>query len=1072
MRVAPLDGLSEPQRAAATHAGGALLVTGGAGSGKTTVLAHRFAWLAAQAPASGEELPGADRLLMLVHSPRAREEMCGLLGELVAPPYGQLHVQTFDELCRGLLADEALEAGLDPLFVPMTRADRVALLLDRLGDLTLRQHEIRGNPAPLLASFVERIDRLKEEMVSPEDLLARAQQGVAGGEAARVLAAREVEFARLYADHDRLLAERGALDGGDLVLTVCRLLHERPHVRERVAGRFTHVLVDEYQEATLAQVMVLGLLCREHGQLTAGGDDAQTLRRFGTIGGRNVADFTRQHADATVIGLGPSRRCPEPIAHVAAAVAAQPGGAPATGGVHDGAGRRLGGRTDVPGDVRFWRCASERAQAQAVAVHVERLVAQGASPDRIAVLVRSAADDGTVVGGALEQRAIPFRVRGPGAYFQRAEVRDVLAWLRVLADPGDSGAAVRALTRPPIGLHSVDIARLTQLARRRKVDMPTAVAAALEGPQLSPEGRDRAQAFLDLYRAAGRAFESRRPDAFVLRLIERVGIRRQQVFATQADTVERLRNIARLPELATAFMRREPNSTVRDFTRYLKAVADSGLPEAEATGPEGAPAVAIVGIDDAKGREFDHVFVLGLSAARMPGRPPAADPDASTVADPLPAAPAAAPTHETVMRRRLHIALSRARQSLVLSWSDAPNGSPARPSPLYEEARAVAGAPEERFEEELFGPAEGLHSTFRIMRDELLDTVHRVGGRLGEMRLDATLDVSQAVARYLELLKVAALIERSKAGQSLDDALSEVNQLLAAGASPEQRDVLESSALDDWLRDAGRDPDRRPVAGDDHGAPSLDPFIPRRKGAGAPEGGLMLSASDIETYRLCPLKYKFGRVFRIPQESTIHQRFGIALHTVLERFHKSPDAGRETLFELFESSWRRGGFGDSDDELQFRERGIEALERYWENTRDEDGEPVWFERSFSFQLGPHVIRGRVDRVDRRPDGSYEVIDYKTGRSKTAAELRSDVQLSIYQMGARESWGVETSAHSYYYVMTAEKVPVAHSDAELDRVRATIEQIGAGISRQDFQPTPKQEICSFCDFRIICPAAER
>jgi DNA helicase-2/ATP-dependent DNA helicase PcrA len=1022
MRAAvPLAGLTEPQRAAASHPEGALKVVGGAGSGKTTVLAHRFAWLA-------EGVTSPERVLMLVHSARAREEMCERLGELVEPPYEELHVQTFDELCRGLLADEALEAGLDPLFVPMTRADRVALLLDRLGDLTLRQHEIRGNPAPLLASFVERIDRLKEEMVTPDDLLQQARVGDGLSDAARVLAAREAEFAQLYADHDRLLAERGALDGGDLVLTAFRLLHERPHVRERVARRFTHVLVDEYQEATFAQGMVLRLLCEEHGQLTVAGDDAQTQRRFGAVGGRNLEEFAREYADATTIELGPSQRAPTPI---------QPS---------------------------FWRCASERAQAQAVALHVERLVANGADPAAIAVLVRSAADDGTVVGGALEQRAIPFRVRGPGAYFQRAEVRDVLAWLRVLADPADSGAAVRALTRPPIGVHSVDIARLTQLARRRKLDMPSAVAAALEGPQLSPEGRDRAQAFLDLYRAASRAFESRRPDAFVLRLIERVGIRRQQVFATQADTVERLRNIARLPELATAYMRREPNTTPRDFTRYLKAVADSGLPEAEATGPEGAPAVAIIGIDDAKGREFDHVFVLGLSAARMPGRSPATD-DVVSLAS-------VAMTHEQVMRRRFHIAVSRARKSLVLSWSDAPNGSPARPSPFYDEVRSAAGAPEERFEEELFGPAEGLHSTFRIMRDELLDTVQRVGGRLGEMRLDTTLDVSQAVARYLELLKVAALIERSQAGQPLDDAISEVNQLLAAGASPEQRDVLESSALDDWLRDAGRDPDRRPVAGDDHAGPSLDPFIPRRRGAGAPENGLMLSASDIETYRLCPLKYKFGRVFRIPQEATINQRFGIALHTVLERFHKSPDAGREQLFDLFESSWRRGGFGDSDDELQFRERGIEALERYWENTRDETGEPVWFERSFSFQLGPHVIRGRVDRVDRRPDGSYEVIDYKTGRSKTAAELRSDVQLSIYQMGARESWGVETSAHSYYYVMTAEKVPVAHSDEELDRVRATIEEIGAGISRQDFQPTPTQEICSFCDFRIICPAAER
>jgi DNA helicase II / ATP-dependent DNA helicase PcrA len=852
--------------------------------------------------------------------------------------------------------------------------------------------------------------------------------------------------------------------------------------------------------------MLLRLLCEEHGRLTVAGDDDQTLHRFRGAGAKNIGDFTRDFPDAAVVRLEPSLRCPEPVARAASAVTAPiagrlggelrgrpDGGAGAEAGIDTGPLATEAGMDtatlateadiDTPtlateariadpsaSRVRFWRCASERAQAQAVAAEVEQLIAAGVGPDRIAVLVRSASGDGTVVGAALEERAVPFRVLGPGAYFQRAEVRDVLAWLRVLADPGDSGAAVRALSRAPIELHSVDIARLTQLARRRKVDMPSAVAAALEGPQLSPEGRDRAQAFLRLYRAACSAFESRRPDAFVLRLVERVGVRRQQVFATQADTVERLRNIARLPELATAFMRREPYATPRDFTRYLKAVADSGLPEQEAGGHEGAPAVRVMAMEDAKGLELDHVFVLGLSAARMPGRPPAAgagdEPD-DLLKEQVPPA-----SHEDVMRRRLHVAITRAREGVVLAWSDGANGSPAAPSPFYEEARAALGAPEERFEEELFGPAEGLHSTFRIMRDELLDTVARVGGRLGEMRLDTTLDVSQAVARYLELLKVAALIERSKAGQPLEEAISEVNQLLAQGASSEQRSVLESSALDDWLRDAGRDPDRRPVAGDDEGGPSLDPFIPRRRGAGAPEKGLMLSASDIETYRLCPLKYKFARVFRIPQESTINQRFGIALHTVLERFHKSPGAGREELFELFEAAWRRGGFGDSDDELQFRERGIEALERYWESLRDQEGEPVSFERSFSFTLGPHVIRGRVDRIDRRPDGTFELIDYKTGRSKTADELQRDVQLSIYQMGARQAWGLETSAHSYYYVMTAEKVPVAHSDEELDRVRATIEEIGEGISRQDFQPTPSHEICSFCDFRILCPAAER
>jgi DNA helicase II / ATP-dependent DNA helicase PcrA len=409
--------------------------------------------------------------------------------------------------------------------------------------------------------------------------------------------------------------------------------------------------------------------------------------------------------------------------------------------------------------------------------------------------------------------------------------------------------------------------------------------------------------------------------------------------------------------------------------------------------------------------------------------------------------------------------MTRPRKGLVLAWAE--SAAPgARPSPFYEEARAALGVDEEDFEEELFGPAEGLHSTFRLMRDELLDTVARVGGRLGEMRLDTYLDVDQAVARYLELIKVAALIERTKEGQTLDGALTGVNEILAQCATPEQREIFAESGLDGWLRDTGRDPEARPAGSGNGSEPSLDPFIPRRG------RGLMLSASDIDTYRICPLKYKFARVFRIPQEPTIHQRFGIVLHQVLERFHVEGGGPLSRLMELFEISWRRSGFGGSDDERQFRERAVEALERYWRLDRESDAEPVWFERSFAFKLGPHLLRGRVDRVDRRPDGSYELIDYKTGKAKSADELREDVQLSLYQMGARESWRLQTSAQSYLYVLTGEKVPVAHSDEELERVKSTVAEIAGGILKQDFDPTPSPDVCRFCDYRIICPAAEK
>ena len=419
------------------------------------------------------------------------------------------------------------------------------------------------------------------------------------------------------------------------------------------------------------------------------------------------------------------------------------------------------------------------------------------------------------------------------------------------------------------------------------------------------------------------------------------------------------------------------------------------------------------------------------------------------------------------MRRLLHVAMTRARRGLVLSWAElGEHGPDARPSPFLEEARAAGDGEVEEVEEELFGPAEGLHSTFRMMRDELLDSVAQVGGRLGEMRLDTYLEVSRSIARYLELLKLAALIERGKAGQAVDEALGEVNELLMQGASPEQAELFRLSALDDYLLDtAGEQRRGRDVilsSPDD----TLEPFIPRRG------EGLMLSASDIETYRLCPLKYKFARVFRIPQEPSINQRFGIVVHQVLERFHATTGGSLEGLMALFEAAWRRSGFGDSNDDLQFRERAVAALRRYWELDRVRESEPVSFERSFSFHIGPHLLRGRVDRVDRLPDGRHELIDSKTGKAKTEQDLREDVQLSIYQMGARESWRLETSAQSYYYVLDNEKVPVEHSEEELDRVRAAVTEIADGIMSHQFEPRPSPELCAFCDYRIVCPAAEK
>ncbi len=965
---------------AIAHGEGPLLVLGAAGTGKTEILARRLARLAEG------DVP-AERVLIIGSTRATARRLRERAESLLKGPFEELWVGSWDAIGERLLRAHAEAAGLDPFFDVLGPAERLAMLLDRLDELPLRRHEIRGNPAGLLARLLARIDALKAERLGPTRLEQRAREEQAGAdsEAATEAAARELEFAELYAAHDRILAAAGSLDRGDVFLALDCLLAERPDVREQIAQRFEHLMVDELEEATPAQLAILEAL---------GGDNPNHL--YALEGGGERGAWFRElfpAGDAVVL----EHRFREPA-------------------------------------VRFWKCANERAQAQAVAREVEHLLAGGAGPEKICVLVAEPGRHGGAVAAAMEERGIPFHLSGPVALFQRPEVRDALAWLRVLADPDDSPAAARALTRPPIELRSGDLARLTTIARRRKQDMVAACEAALDSPQFQPEARERIQAFLKLYNTASRALEERRADVFVRRLIEAVGLRRQRLFAAQPEVAERLLGLSRLAELATAWARREPHGSTRGFVAYLSAVAEAGVEPAGGEEPPSPASVQGMAVDAVKGIGFDYVFVLGLEG------------EASWERIGWPA-----------------------RTGLVLSRLERGEEGEARPASFYTEALARAEAEEEEHGEELFGPAEGLHATYRHLREQVLEASWRAGRELSEPRLDTAIDVNRAIARYLELLKLAALAQRP-GDETTAEAVEAVNGLLRQVATPEQQAELDASSLDSYLLGTEHERGRRRDLIAAREEPSLEAFLPRRG-----DGRLSLSASDLSLYLTCPLKYKFARVFGIPQEPTINQRFGILIHNVLERFHKEPpeddEEGLGQLNYLFETGWRRTGFGSTDDELQFRDRAREALRLYWERERVAEGEPVWLEKKFDIEVGEHHVRGRVDRVDRLPDGDYEVIDYKTGERKTAAELESDLQLALYRLAAREAWDVEASFGSYYYVLDADKVaaPVRPDDAE--RVERTVLQVGEGIVGQDFEPRPSPSVCSWCDYRLICPAAE-
>jgi len=1069
--VATQEVVSAAFRRAVEHPGERLLVVGGAGTGKSAMIAARFVELVRRGLA-------VERILVITPSGARARAMRGLLEERLVGGYERLHVYSVAQLAAHVLGLES-----DRGETVLTVSDRLALALEHIDELSLRHHDMAGNPSALLGALIARIDRLKAELIGAEEYAVWAETLADGEDMER--SATEREFAQLYRAHERIVARSGGLDQGELIRRALRAAGERPALRRA----FAHVLIDDAQELDLAPASLARALAG--GALTVAGDPAGALRRFRGAGAQRLESFCT--ADTEVVVLDCSWRCPQRVRLAAGAVLAGgrssadgPSALPAGLSSADGPSALPGGLSSADGpsalpgglssadgpsalpggspggEVCFWACAGERAQAQAVAADIERLISrERVAPGAIAVLVPSVLREGRALALALEERAIPHRVVGEAAFFQRAEIRDVLAWLRLLADPADAAAVVRALARPPVELRSVDIARCTQIARRRKLDMVSALSAATESPQVPPEARERIRVFLKLYRSAIAAIDTTRVDLYVHRLIERLGLRRQQLFAAQADVVARLRALSRLTELAAAHARREPRSTPRDFARRIAAIADFPLAEDEEPELEDPREVQVMTLQVAGGLAAEHIYLLGLEAS-LNAPAPEPIPDA-LLREALP------PDDERGRRRMLaqalYVALTRASRRVVLCRTSRPE----RPACwAIERAREALGERWQERREELFGPEETLHSTYRLLRDELLEGTMRAGGRLGELRFDTDLDVSHAVVRYLELLKVAALIARPP-GQPLADALRDVNARILQAVSAEQREIFSTSALDEYLLDSERDARARAQAIAARDEPSLQAFLPLRG------EGVTLSASDIDTYRACPLRYKFARVFRIPAEPTIHQRFGILLHQVLERYHAADGGGGPLgeLLGLLDAGWRRGGFGDSDEERQLRGKAAAALTRYHERFRSQESEPLWFERQFTFRLGPHLLRGRVDRVDRLPGGEYELIDYKTGRPRSAAQLAEDVQLSLYALGAREAWKLESSRQAYYYLLDDRKVSVPGEEPERTQwIREVVEEVAAGIRSQGFEPTPSYEACSVCDYRLICPAAER
>ena len=450
-----LRGLNREQRSAVTHGDGPQLVIAGPGTGKTEVITRRVAWLIATKRARPAEV------LALTFTDNAAAEMQSRVDMLV--PYGQADaaIHTFHAFGDYLLREHAFELGLPGDVRLITRAEAVVLLREHLFDLGLEQYRPLGNPTRFLGALFDMIQRAKDDGMSPAALLEANVAAPDPGEQSDDLLSR-LEIAKAYGRYQTLMGERGLIDHGDQVWLPLRLLRERPAIRKSVTERYRHLLVDEFQDMNRVQLELVFELTGRERNVTVVGDPDQQIYTFRGAATDNLQRFIDAHRGLRRVVLRRNYRSLTPIVDATRRLISHAEHEPSLDALRTVAHRRV----RRPAPVRSLSFATPDEETNGVAGAVADAIADGARPREFAVLARSNTEI-DAMARALRVRGVAVRTLLPADFFSRPDVRPMLAFLRVVADPTQTLELYTLATSEPYALGGAELTEQLAQSRRR-----------------------------------------------------------------------------------------------------------------------------------------------------------------------------------------------------------------------------------------------------------------------------------------------------------------------------------------------------------------------------------------------------------------------------------------------------------------------------------------------------------------------------------------------------------------------------------------------------------------------------
>ncbi|WP_062200834.1 DNA helicase PcrA [Demequina salsinemoris] len=620
-----VEGLNPPQAEAVLHEGHALLIIAGAGSGKTRVLTHRIAHLLESGRARPHEI------LAITFTNKAAGEMRERVAALVGPEARHMWVSTFHSACVRILRAHHEAAGLRSSFSIYDTADSVNLMKLVMKELNLDPKKF--TPKAILG----RIGTFKDELISPEQALA-ANEG-------KSRFSIDHAAATAYGPYQRRLAAAHAVDFDDIIVRTVHLMQDHPEICGEYRARFRHVLVDEYQDTNHAQYVLVRELVGASGELTVVGDADQSIYAFRGATIRNILEFEKDYPQAHIVHLEQNYRSTQTILSAANAVIANnEGRRPKNLWTDAGAGARIMG---FSGD-------SEQDEAQFVADEIKRLMREDdVNPSDVAIMYRANAQS-----RALEERFmradIPYKVIGGTRFYERKEIKDMLAYLAAVVNEDDDVATRRIVNTPKRGIGDAAVDSVATIQRANAV-APISFGAALRRADeagLATRSLRSIQDFVALMDDLRSLAVDNGPAGVLDAIADRSGMLSSLRSSDDPQDETRIENIMELVAVGREFSEENPEGTLADFLEKVALVADADqLPDAEGTGG----VVTLMTLHTAKGLEFPVVFLTGMEDGTFPH---------------MRSIESGAPKDMEEERRLAYVGLTRARERLYLTRAE------------------------------------------------------------------------------------------------------------------------------------------------------------------------------------------------------------------------------------------------------------------------------------------------------------------------------------------------------------------------------------------------------------------